>query len=520
MAQVRLDVLNGLVGMIYKLARRMADVVEHYGLWILLVLVLTEGAMLVVQACAKPFWHDEVYTILASGLPIVTLWRASLDGLDLAPPLNTILTRAAHAVFSTGLVSTRLPPMLGFGLASVLVFVMVRARSNALIAIAAALIPCFTGAFPYAYEARGYVVVLGLFALAMFGWSESAAGRYCVRNLSIMAIALSAGVWTHYYAALAFLPIVVGELVRQRGGRRFDPAPWLALSAAAIGTLPLVPLVIAAAPQAPTFWTRLEPSTLASTYASVLGPLGTRRFMVGGGIVAALVIGELIRGLRGGDRPSRSLKAHEAAAGLMTLAIPAVAMVLGHVAGGPFAPRYVVFAVVGFAVVIPLAVWHLTPDHSIVALALCLTLLLTFATEAARSLVGARFRSPNPLEIRPLLAQQLESGSLALSAGLAYLQFWYYARPAHRQRAVYVADPRSELRATGTDTIDRGYLALARWTAVPVVDYDVFVREHRAFHVYACGTSWLSTRLRDERASIDRLGYEFGCWLYRVRLPA
>jgi len=511
--------------MIHTVARRIADVVEHYGLWVLLALVLTEGVMLVAQACAKPFWHDEVYTILASGLPIVTLWRASLDGLDLAPPLNTILTRAAHALFSVGLVSTRLPPMLGFGLASVVVFAMVRARANALIAIAAALIPCFSGAFPYAYEARGYVVVLGLFALAMFGWSESAAGRHRVRNLSLMAIALSAGVWTHYYAALAFLPIVVGELVRQRGGRRFDPAPWLALSAAAIGTLPLVPLVIAAAPQARTFWTRLEPSNLASTYASVLGTLGTRRFALGGGTVAILVIGELIRRQRGGDRPSRSpkareVKAHEVAAGLTTLAIPAMAMALGEGAGGPFAPRYVVFAVVGFAVVLPLAVWHLTPDHSLVALALCLTLLLPFATEAARSLAGARLRSPNPLEIRPLLTQQLGSGSLALSAGLAYLQFWYYTPPTQRQRAVYVADPRSELRTTGTDTIDRGYLALARWTAVPVVDYDVFVREHRAFHVYACGSSWLSTRLRDERASIDRVGYEFGCWLYRVRLPA
>src|SRR5262249_29218472 len=157
-------------------------------------------------------------------------------------------------------------------------------------------------------------------------------------------------------------------------------------------------------------------------YASVLGTLGTRRFALGGGIVATLMIGALIRRRRRGDRPSRPLKAHEAAAGLTTLALPAVAMALGHVAGGPFAPRYVVFAVVGFAIVIPLTVWHLTPDDSLVALALCLTLLLPFATEAARSLIGGRFRSSNPLELRPLLAQQLESGSLAFAAGLAYLQ--------------------------------------------------------------------------------------------------
>ena len=514
--------------MIYRVARRIADVIDHHRLWVVAALLLTEALLLVGQARAKPFWHDEVYTILVSGLPIVTLWRASLDGLDLAPPLNTLLTRGAHAVFSAGLVSTRLPPMLGFGLASVLVFVMVRIRSNGLFAIAAALIPCFTGAFAYAYEARGYTVVLGLFALAMFGWSQATAGRHRMRNLSIMAVALAAGVWAHYYALLAFLPFVVGELVRQIRGRRFDRLPWLAFAAAALGTLPLLPLLAAAAPQAPTFWTKLEPNSLGSTYQFIVGALGTRRFALGAASVAILATADVIRRWRAGDRASgslnaqtsRSLHAHEVAAGLTTLAIPAVAMALGHVAGGPFAPRYVVFAVVGLAVVIPLAVWHVTSEQSLAPLALCLTLLLPFAGDAARALEGVRSRSPNPLEVRPLLAQQLAAGPLALATGLAYLQFWYYTPPVQRQHAVYVADPQSELRTTGTDTIDRGYLALARWTPVSVVDYDAFVREHRAFVVYVCGPSWLGMRLRDDRAVIERLGYELGCWLYRVRLPA
>jgi len=509
-----------LTEMIRYVTLRIGDAIEHHRLWILLALALAGSVMLVERARAKPFWHDEVATILASRLPIGTLWQASRDGLDLAPPLNTMLTRVAHAVFSTGLVSTRLPPMFGFGLASLLLFVMVRARSNTLVGVAAALIPCFTGAFPYAYEARGYAVAVGLFALAIFGWSESAAGRHCVRNLSVMALALSAGVWTHYYAALAFLPIVVGELVRQIGGKRFDPSPWLALAAAAIGTLPLVPLVAAAAPQAATFWTRLEPSTLASTYDFILGALDTRRFALGGGIVVILAIGEVIRRRRGSAPSSRQLAGHEVAAGLTTLAIPAVAMAIGSVAGRPFAPRYVLFAVVGFAAVIPLTTWRLTSNSSLADLVLCLTLLLPFAKDVAGSLEGVRFASPNPLEGRPQLAQRLVgSDPIVLSAGLAYLQFWYYMPADQRQHVVYVADPRSELRTTGTDTIDRGYLALARWTPLAVVDYNTFVREHRAFHLYVCGSSWLGARLREDRALIDRIGYELGCWLYRVRLP-
>jgi len=48
------------------------------------------AATLIKRALATPFWHDEIFTILASGLPPTTLWAASRDGLDLAPPFNTV----------------------------------------------------------------------------------------------------------------------------------------------------------------------------------------------------------------------------------------------------------------------------------------------------------------------------------------------------------------------------------------------------------------------------------------------
>ena len=82
--------------------------------WVLAALIIGLGVVLVARARAKLFWHDEVFTILASRLPVRTLWTASRDGLDLAPPLNTLLTRLVHAALGAGPVATRLPPMIGF----------------------------------------------------------------------------------------------------------------------------------------------------------------------------------------------------------------------------------------------------------------------------------------------------------------------------------------------------------------------------------------------------------------------
>ena len=46
-----------------------------------------------------------------------------------------------------------------------------------------------------AYEARGYGLMLGLFALAVYCWSEAANNRRREFHLPLMALALAAGMW-------------------------------------------------------------------------------------------------------------------------------------------------------------------------------------------------------------------------------------------------------------------------------------------------------------------------------------
>ncbi len=554
------------------LSERIRHAIERHRWWVLLLFVVTLTLLLAARARAKPFWHDEVFTILESRLPLTTLWRASQDGLDLAPPLNTILTRVTHAALGAGLIRTRLPPMCGFTAACLLVFVMVRRRSNALIGLAAAIALCFTGAFQYAYEARGYDLTVGCFAVAFFAWSEAARGRRRRLHLLVMGMALAAGVWAHYYAVVAFVPLAIGELVRQIGRRRVDRASWIAFAGAAAAVLPLAPLLISSLPQAATFWTRQETVSISNTYGEVLGAIITSRFTLSGLIVMVLIVLALFRRLRGDGRRtggalapssdggpegpplpitrrgealgrpisiSRSggalapplhgppdgpllptCERHELVAGLVSLTIPALAMLVASVTGGAFVPRYTLFADVGFALVVPLAIARFASVVAAADVILCLILVVPLASDVVNTLASRPFESHNPIDDRPLLTQQLaRGGDIVVSGGLTYLQLWYYLSAEQQPRAIYVADPETELRETHTDTIDRGYLSLSRWSDVPIVAYNEFVLAQRTFYVYGCGPHWLSNRLHDDGASISNIRYELGCWLYRVDLP-
>jgi hypothetical protein len=161
---------------------------------IVAAIVIGFAVLLVHHARAKAVWHDEVYTILEAGMPVATLWRASIDGLDLSPPLS-ILTHVVRTVAGAGPVAARLVPI-----AALLVAVCAAVRDGA---------PpiespdgdrggpgpvSVRGMADARSEARAAGSLTVACAVAMFGWSE-AAGRRLRRNWTLMAVAIAAGAW-------------------------------------------------------------------------------------------------------------------------------------------------------------------------------------------------------------------------------------------------------------------------------------------------------------------------------------
>jgi len=108
---------------------------------------------------------------------------------------------------------------------------------------------------------------------------------------------------------------------------------------------------------------------------------------------------------------------------------------------------------------------------------------------------------------------------VVIAAGsLTFLQLWYYAPASVQSRLVYLASPDSAIRLTGSDTFDRGYLALSRWTRVPAQPCAPFVAEHDEFRVYQAGAGWLLTELQQQGAEVELAASEPGGQEYRVRM--
>ncbi|MEO5897541.1 MAG: glycosyltransferase family 39 protein [Vicinamibacterales bacterium] len=508
-------------------AARIDAWLQHH-LWLPISVVGAACTIVVVAASrSKPFWHDEIYTILMSRLPsLIDMWRAALAGVDLAPPLNLWLTRAVHAVAGVGHVATRIPAFLGFALTVFAVFAILVRRAGPTAALTGALLPFMTAGLRYASEARAYGLMMGLAAASIYCWMEAAQDRRRGWNLVLMALALAGSVWNHYFGVLAFAPIFAGELTRLSQRHRWDWGVAAAVSAALLLTLPLYPLIQASAVQRSTFWTHASAGQVTAVYAFVLNALISTPLVVAAGVAIALSLGaaDVARRRRvetlSAPANDRRLLAHESAAIVVASATPLLALLLGGLTGA-FAPRYALGGVAGISIAIPLLLWRVNTRRSLAELTLCGTLLYFVTGSVVTSIRSFNQAAENPMLDRPLLVRSLRSPSPTIVASsLQFLQFWYYAPTELKPRIWYLADPAEAVKKTGADTFDRGYLALSRWTPVPVGRYDDFVTAHPTFRVYQSGGGWILDKLAESGATVEEIGHENDGRLYRVIMPS
>ena len=472
------------------------------------------AGLAIPYALAKPFWHDEIYTILLSRLPSLSdTWRAGLDGVDLLPPLNLWLARVFHAALGEGLVATRLPALLGFYLAIVAVFAIVRRRAGTSAAAIGVLLLFFTAGLRYAAEARAYGLMIGLSGVAFLAWTEAAAGRRRTLHLPLLGLALAASLWNHYFGILVFVPVVAGECARLLRDRRWDVGMVATIVCAMAAAIPLWPLAAVAARQGPTYWSRAAgPGQIAETYGFLLAPMFESTFAI---IAAAgCLLALASRLLRGRSTMPGAVPMHEVVALMTGVGLPIVGFVVGRFVTGVAVPRYLLSAIPAMTIALPLLFSRVSGGRQSIELAVCTALAVVVSLGMVRA-DRPRFRSP--VADRAVLNASLRSPSATVvSSSLQFLQLWFYSSPELKVRMRYLADPSEALKQTGSDTIDRGYLALSRWTALPVEPYRDFVDRHEAFRVYEAGSGWLLSTLENDGARIEEIADEPGAKLYQV----
>ncbi len=332
---------------------------DHTHIGILLFVALSAAYAVCVGALAarKLMWNDELYTYYIARLPSMhDVLGALMARGEQTPPLFYVITRLFLGLIGVNNVSIRLPEMCAFWLMCACLYAIVARRMSSWAALGAAAFPLVTSAFPYAYEARAYGLVLGFSAAGFLCWqiaTSATTTRGRVGALVALTVSLAAAVSSHYYGAFVLLPFACGEAVRTATRRRVAVGVWVAL---ALSVAPLalhLPLIKAATAYSGAFWSPPQWINLPDFYEGLLEP----------GLLAIVGIAILssIQAARDGvpppdDADAPSLPPHEWAAVTGFILIPLACLIAAKLITGAFVNRYALPSVIGFAVIAGVAI--------------------------------------------------------------------------------------------------------------------------------------------------------------------
>ena len=489
---------------------------ERHGYKMLAIVVVLLASMSISYARATAFWFDEIVAVeIARFHSVRNIWVILHEGADLMPPLNILLIHASTSALASTHVAARLPSMFGYLAFVILVFEMVRRRSNVTVALSAVLLSFSSVAFRYSYEARGYGLTLGFGGLALFAWSEAALGRHRRVFLPVLCFALVGACWAHYFGALlTAAPLAVGEATRIARSRKIDGGVLISCCVSLMAATPLASLIRAATTASGSFWRHASWGDVWETYRFLAGFLLARRFLLLWVMVGLVICSRFLSELRPLHHRHR-LPAHEVAAGTMIALIPLFAVAFGVVMlRGAFTPRYAILGVLSYCLVLPLGVWAVGPRGTKPGLA-DMVLFLGLASNFAYSLFVLISHPPafqDPIQLRPQLVKFLHESEPVVVTGRTYLECWYYLPPESRTNLVYV-----ENRAEPSQ-FDVLHDVISHWLPVKVDEYANFVRRYPIFRMYVDEPEFgaLAARLRVDGARLRSDGHEGNAAIYDV----
>jgi hypothetical protein len=304
-------------------------------------------------ASEKYFWFDELCTVHVDRLSTFGQAQQAIEhGVDWNPPLFHLLTRLAGGPFGYGLISTRLPEMVGFWVLCICLFLIVERRFGTASGVVAMLLPLLTSAKFYAYEARPSGLVLGFAGLAALAWQRIPLTRYRRWCVAVFGISLVAAFLSHGYALTLGFPFCVAELYRSYRRGRLDWTLWCSMALAVLVSVPfLLPLVRnlrQGVGSSREFFFPPNWNSVSQFYQYLLSPAILL-------ILAFFILFVLVRiylpdAIPVAEQASIDLSSDVVLA-LGFLAIPAVTLILAVVSKGPFISRYMISAVIGVALI-------------------------------------------------------------------------------------------------------------------------------------------------------------------------
>jgi 4-amino-4-deoxy-L-arabinose transferase-like glycosyltransferase len=500
-------------------------------------------ALTIPIAARLPLSNDEFFTYyIARAHGLNGIRRALESGAEQTPPLSHVLARIALALFGNSKLALRLPEVLAYLGASLFLYAFVTRRSSRLYGLIAVLVPAVTLAYAYSYEARSYALVLLFGAFALLCWQRCDSSR---RRLALAGLALGLALATasNYYAVLLLLPLGLGEALHALRARRVRFAVWLAFGAAFVPLVVLLPLIRASRKYSAHFYSKATwhdptdfyafltktslmparvfvdhdraiiglavvaiallvlvvprlpvrgPALVGLGSAIVLLPLGGLLVANALGVtlywrelalvmVLAVLAAYVVHRARQGTLGPR-IPPHELAAATGFILLPLATVVLAKSATGAFEFRYALPAVIGAAVVVPLALSRLERARPAVGLLLLAVLFVGWLGYA----VSENRRASSAIERQQTIFRFLETRTgmrlpILLVHPHDYLELASIAPRPLAPRVIYLADPQAALRRGGSDTVELGLEELRKLGPLHVYDYGRFVGRRPRF---------------------------------------
>jgi hypothetical protein len=516
-----------------------APLFSGLGEWVESHIAICLCSLLATYICAElgyslriPLRHDEIFTWYIAQAPSAGSLLHLTRTVDLNPPLSYLLTRLTFQVLGVGTLQTRLPEMLGFGLALVCAFIFVRRRAGDAFGLLAAVILLSGKASEPAIYGRPYGLMLGFAGLALVAWQSSTLaqdrGASTPGKDLLLGLSLAALLLTHVFGMFTWAAISVAEVIHAVQSRRVVRSRILSLAlplTAAVFYVPIFRLHTAG----------LFPSAFQAHYSQVFVYYASRTSRELISIVCTISILFMVAG-RQWLRPSArfAFTRSEWVAVTIVLLSPIILICRLAYEHAAIFYRYGDFAAIGFAILITGLLCKLTGNRSTPAVIATIAFLLVSSRLQYAVIFAAQghiFRHSEPA-VTSLHSRILDASNLPLviNSGLIFAEMNKYEPALLLDRTYYLTG--------GPIAVQYAHANLFEGVPTEIVEfhfrghsepYTAFVQEHPLFFLLAGDhdfpEEWLLRKLQADGAQIQALehiehSYSYGEYnLYKVSMP-
>ena len=478
---------------------------EKSAYFTLAILIVYATARNICEALVRPFGYDEICTaLMVKQEHLSQLWQAYLHGADGQPIAYYLLERGMVGLIPNEHLAYRGISIVGFAATLLCLFVAVRTRKGAGLALVCAGIPLVTILFDtLCIEARPYSLLVACIAFAIVCYQRATARRWMV----LLGLSLVLAESFHYLAVFALLPFFLAEAVQFGMTRQMRLGVWIALLSGFVPLAYSIPILntlnrnfAAHIWSRPTLeiamnsysWYFLKPESWPGLYLAAIA------------CVAALFT--ILMTLRKPSRvaPSAGAPIPELILVLGLLSLPLVGFTVAALTHSGMIAKYMVPSLLGFPLALGFALPRL-PQWGLLLPAVAACLLLSVLVPQERqywSRYTGEFVSPAVFVENFVTAGGHPDLPVLVSDPHDFMVLQHYCDRSWQKRFVSVIDAEQAVVYTGNDSADKQLEVLRQYTSLPIYDFKPFLAEHSQFLVYSSDgglrRDWWPARLKND----------------------